>query len=699
MTGSIFSLHFRKTQMPSPKKSFSSSANSSSTSPESPLSESVKDSSFLKNGRGSKGLRGLNRKLTRQRKLRHVSDAELGLRVNHDRSQSLPVSPDSGVRSPRNVGHWSSWAVPQPLPLPELNRSSGLGFNLPSPTAGPCREERDGRDGTTDGISSSFATKSSCSHQINQKAADHVGTRSAKSPTYRRRGFPQDLNDGSGNHDFRLNVPARSAPTSSFSSPALSPKRFSTVDLFQSSFMVPQEFQVSQAASPARIIPSPDHSPLHSPTLLSPHRNNRSSTGVALHSYHKSLPESSTAWLEVNNASVHPLPLPPGVSRPSQSPNIRHNMDKSDVSSMKGQWKRGKLIGRGTFGSVYEATNCETGALCAMKEVDVIIDDTKSTECIKQLEQEIKLLQHLKHPNIVQYYGSEIIGDHFCIYIEYVHPGSINKYVQEHCGAVTESVVRNFTRHILSGLAYLHSRKTVHRDIKGANLLVDAAGVVKLADFGLAKHLNGYAIDLSLKGSPRWMAPEVLQAVMRKDANPELAFAIDIWSLGCTVIEMLTGKPPWSEFNEVQAMFNVLNRCPPIPESLSSEGKDFLQRCFRRNPADRPSAAVLLEHPFLKNSHDPNVSACTEEFLGIRLSDTPHSPRGWKKDLKPLSPGTWISETCTQSYPETSDSGAAPRHSPRSILEVLPCISSPELNCISHNVSTAIFFQQSTHRS
>ncbi|PKI45459.1 hypothetical protein CRG98_034114 [Punica granatum] len=124
-----------------------------------------------------------------------------------------------------------------------------------------------------------------------------------------------------------------------------------------------------------------------------------------------------------------------------------------------------------------------------MKQVDLVPDDPKCAESIKQLEQEIKVLRQLKHPNIVQYYGSEITDDHFYIYLEYVYPGSINNYVQYHCGAMNESVVRNFTRHILSGLAYLHSTNTVHRDIKGANLLVDAMGVVKLADFGMAKHI------------------------------------------------------------------------------------------------------------------------------------------------------------------------------------------------------------------
>ncbi|CAN1221248.1 Mitogen-activated protein kinase kinase kinase 5 [Linum grandiflorum] len=254
---------------------------------------------------------------------------------------------------------------------------------------------------------------------------------------------------------------------------------------------------------------------------------------------------------------------------------------------MKSQWQKGKLIGRGTFGSVFVATNRETGALCAMKEVDIFPDDPKSQECIKQLEQ---------------------VEDHFYIYLEYVHPGSINKYVREHCGAVTESIVRSFTRHILSGLAYLHTMKTVHRDIKGANLLVDASGVVKLADFGMSKHLTGQVAELSLKGSPYWMAPE------QKDNNSDLALAVDIWSLGCTIIEMFTGKPPWSEFEGAAAMFKVIKDSPAVPETLSPEGKDFLIWCFKRNPAERPSACLLLEHRWLKQLSD----ALTPAPLGAK---------------------------------------------------------------------------------
>ncbi|KAF5463828.1 hypothetical protein F2P56_013957 [Juglans regia] len=112
------------------------------------------------------------------------------------------------------------------------------------------------------------------------------------------------------------------------------------------------------------------------------------------------------------------------------------------------------------------------------------------------------------------------------------------------------------------------------------------------------------------------MAPELMQAVMQKDSSSDLALAVDIWSLGCTIIEMLTGKPPWSEFEGAAAMFKVLRDTPPIPETLSSEGKDFLRWCFQRNPAERPSAARLLEHRFLKNSQQLDIPSCNLSFNG-----------------------------------------------------------------------------------
>ncbi|XP_031743967.1 mitogen-activated protein kinase kinase kinase 5 isoform X2 [Cucumis sativus] len=467
---------------------------------------------------------------------------------------------------------------------------------------------------------------------------------------------------------------------------------------------------------------STESSPMHSPRGKSPHLDPRSPTGPTSPLHAKISHETHAMRREGSgHVSVHPLPLPPGVPMPSASiptmasaptsinlssppvsspshsiPSASCSMalpstpmaspstpisqanTKSESISMKNQWQKGKLIGRGTFGSVYVASNRQNGALCAMKEVELFHDDPKSAESIKQLEQEIKLLSQLKHPNIVQYYGSDIIDDRLYIYLEYVHPGSINKYVREHCGAMTESVVRNFTRHILSGLAYLHSTKTIHRDIKGANLLVDSCGVVKLADFGMAKHLTGQVADLSLKGSPYWMAPELLLSVMQKDNTPDLALAVDIWSLGCTIIEMFTGKPPWSEYEGAAAMFKVMKDTPPMPESLSYEARDFLKCCFQRNPAERPTAAMLLEHPFMKNLQYTDASSCSQDKCY-----SPSKQYSSKSDQSSMLPSPQNSKGKLAadnvigplSHHETSDLTVMSRYSPRSTLEALPMVS------------------------
>lgn len=636
------------------------------------------------------------RRLTRQRKLRHICDRQLGidLRPSEGSSEpSLSPSPSLDVSSERSLS-----AVSQPLPLPDLclllrrdgflnpekssnSNPNSCDYRLPSPKELPNREIEE-RNRVEPLIGEGFPLSSP-----DTRFACHDGRRGTGQVQSRvSKKVPQNrYGSESVPQKFRLNIPTRSAPTSPFSSPTLSPQRMRTADGFLcQDHMATQATQVWSAPE----IPPLEASPFHSPTVKSPQWNPISS----------SVPASLFNQNISLESRVHPLPLPPGAA--TSAATFPHVTAKTEALQMTSQWQKGKLIGRGTFGSVYVAVNRETGASCAMKEVELLPDDPKAAECIKQLEQEIKVLSQLKHKNIVQYYGSEIVGDRFYIYLEYVHPGSINKYVREHCGAITESVVRNFTRHILSGLAYLHSTKTIHRDIKGANLLVDASGVVKLADFGMAKHLTGQAAELSLKGSPYWMAPELMQVVMRKDGNADLALAVDIWSLGCTIIEMLNGKPPWSDFEGPAAMFKVLKESPQIPEALSSEGKDFLRRCFRRNPAERPSASMLLEHPFAKNTHHVEVPVCTQAFNGLRLADIkPQSPGEHSSERFDQLPTTLRTQTTKgkQSYTsetnnkrshfETSELIVGPRHSPRSTLDTLPSLSPPHSGRSTNNSS------------
>ncbi|GLT39038.1 hypothetical protein SLA2020_132460 [Shorea laevis] len=646
-------------------------------------------------------------------------------------------------------------AVPLPLPLP-VPEADGEQRHPSSKELGPgkCVEDRD-RDRDEDkadlpgGGSVPFTpVVSTFAAHDSRKTMEYGGDSRLSSRLAR-----QSLNREESHRDeVRVNVAVRSATNSPFASPALSPHRRSAADVFPFYNMVPKGNQAWSAPEMPTVdnpgLPPPaifdytafstDNTPLHSPPNRSPRRNTRSTSGAASPLHPKLSLETPSTWPESNGLiGGHPLPLPPGaampspscsplpsgVAMPSPSSSPLHPgaampspsssprrpgaampspsssnvpvATKPESLRMNGQWQKGKLIGRGTFGSVYVASNRETGALCAMKEVEIFPDDSKSAESIKQLQQEIKVLSQLNHPNIVRYYGSEIVEDRFYIYLEYVHPGSIDKYVREHCGAITESVVRNFTRHILYGLAYLHSTKTIHRDIKGANLLVDASGVVKLADFGMARHLTGQRADLSLKGSPYWMAPELMQAVMQKDNSSDLALAVDIWSLGCTIIEMFTGKPPWSDYEGAAAMFKVMRDTPPIPGTLSPEGKDFLRCCFQRNPADRPSASTLLEHRFLKNSQNSGIQPATPLFNGMKSVDPLFSPREHpeiKHNQWPVLPNsrsteavTSESKTIQQSHHEASNLRIASRHSPRSTLESLPSLSPPRSRHSAHH--------------
>lgn len=349
-------------------------------------------------------------------------------------------------------------------------------------------------------------------------------------------------------------------------------------------------------------------SPVPSPRMRSPGPSSRAQSAAVspLHPRASGLgTESPTGRQEEGKQQCHPLPLPPR-SPSSSSPfttsatssgGPRSPGGKDNPASPGQRWKKGKLLGRGTFGHVYVGFNNESGEMCAMKEVTLFSDDPKSKESVKQLAQEISMLSHLRHPNIVQYYGSETVDDMLYIYLEYVSGGSIHKLLQEY-GQFGEPVVRSYTHQILCGLAYLHNRNTVHRDVKGANILVDPNGHVKLADFGMAKHITAHSCLLSFKGSPYWMAPEVIKNVNGYD------LAVDIWSLGCTVLEMATAQPPWSQYEGVAAMFKIGNskELPAIPDHLSEQGKNFVKLCLQRNPVNRPTATQLLEHPFVKNA-------------------------------------------------------------------------------------------------
>ncbi|CAG9319597.1 unnamed protein product [Blepharisma stoltei] len=273
---------------------------------------------------------------------------------------------------------------------------------------------------------------------------------------------------------------------------------------------------------------------------------------------------------------------------------------KSGINGELRRWKAGETLGHGSFGEVIKAFDVESGQIFAVKRLFFNRENPAKTQFIDTLNREINVLKNLSHKNIVKYLGSEIIKDNFCIYLEYLPGGSIAKLLYN-LGPLPEVTVRAYTRQILKGLKYLHANGVVHRDIKGANILLDSEGRVKLSDFGCSRKYESTEAEsgllMSMRGSLPWMAPEVV----KQCGHGRMA---DIWSLGCVVLEMLTAKAPWPDMDNYFATMMKIARTdeiPEIPNNISEYGREFILICLQRDPDNRKSAEELLKHPFILN--------------------------------------------------------------------------------------------------
>lgn len=250
-------------------------------------------------------------------------------------------------------------------------------------------------------------------------------------------------------------------------------------------------------------------------------------------------------------------------------------------------WVKGELIGVGTFGKVYLALNATTGDMMAVKQVEVRNKAAAETG-VGALHAEVGTMKNLDHFNIVQYLGFETMQDHtYNLFLEYVPGGSVGSCLRNH-GRFEEQIIRFLTRQILEGLAYLHACGILHRDLKSDNLLLDLDGVCKISDFGISKKSRDiYSNDaeMSMQGTIFWMAPEVIHNVIHNEKQGYSA-KVDIWSLGCVVLEMFAGRRPWSNDEAIGAMYKLGSSrlAPPIPEDtksfVSDDAKDFLDKCF-----------------------------------------------------------------------------------------------------------------------
>jgi serine/threonine protein kinase len=293
----------------------------------------------------------------------------------------------------------------------------------------------------------------------------------------------------------------------------------------------------------------------------------------------------------------------------------RHNKRCQFVA--EGAYQKGKLLGRGANGAVF-AVLLKDGSTIAMKEVHLMGSEDEIRAQMNEVEREMDLLSRLHHDNLVTYYGVTCDRAQLLVklFMENVTGGSLGAMVRGMDERIPEETAQLFTLQLVRGLAFLHNKGIVHRDLKCDNILRDAhTGKVKLADFGTAKTVGTSAMASraaqTMIGTPYFMAPEILMAGMGMTEGPEAEDAsqgygakADVWSLGITVAELLNrGNPPWPNFPSPGHAFLYIGSpqgVPIMPEGLSAECQDFIRQCTKRNPRERPATVQMLDHPWIR---------------------------------------------------------------------------------------------------
>eukprot|EP01132_Coremiostelium_polycephalum_P006233 gene6233-7764_t len=327
---------------------------------------------------------------------------------------------------------------------------------------------------------------------------------------------------------------------------------------------------------------------------------------------------------------------PLSYSTTNLSPNTSINrVDESPPTI--GKFQILHHIGQGCFGNTYSGVVPHSSEYLSIKIFD---RDRINVVTQNVISNDFQILKNLKHSGIVNYIS--IINDNsgFGITQEFIENGSLHD-IYNRSGQFSEILLSKYTLQILEILSYVHSNGITHKNLKSNNILLAKGGKCKLSDFGVGCKGNstdsGLSLKFSLFGQPYWMAPELL---MMKEYGAK----VDVWGLGCVILELITGKPPYYDMDPMEALLNIVNPQKQIdlPTTISKELKQFLQLCFKKDPSERASVQDLQKHVFLSISNGSNLDPA--------LINPPHQhPSGHQSRLSINSSETFNLDFLSQS--------------------------------------------------